>query len=94
MRINSPEELQKMQEFYGQELNAERKRILVCAGTGCVAGGSLQIYARLKELMKERGIPCEVFLHDEADGPLHTEPADIPSFTYGAGGHPFRRRFF
>ena len=79
MRINSPEELQKMQDFYGQELNAERKRILVCAGTGCVAGGSLQIYARLKELMKERGIPCEVFLHDEADGPLHTEPADIPS---------------
>ena len=74
MRINSPEELQKMQEFYGQELNAERKRILVCAGTGCVAGGSLQIYARLKELMKEKGIPCEVFLHDEADGPLHTEP--------------------
>ena len=77
MRINSPEELQKMQEFYGQELNAERKRILVCAGTGCVAGGSLQIYARLKELMKERGIPCEVFLHDEADGPLHTEPGAI-----------------
>ena len=29
MRINSPEELQKMQEFYGQELNAERKRIQI-----------------------------------------------------------------
>ena len=57
MRINSPEELKSMQEFYSQALNAQKKRILVCAGTGCVAGGSLQIYARLKELMKERGIP-------------------------------------
>ena len=75
MRINSPEELKSMQEFYSQALNAQKKRILVCAGTGCVAGGSLQIYARLKELMEERGIPCEVLLQDEADGHLHTEPA-------------------
>ena len=62
MRINSPEELKSMQEFYSQALNAQKKRILVCAGTGCVAGGSLQIYARLKELMEERGIP-----HDQAE---------------------------
>ena len=75
MRINSPEELKSMQEFYSQALNAQKKRILVCAGTGCVAGGSLQIYARLKELMEEWGIPCEVLLQDEADGHLHTEPA-------------------
>ena len=61
MRINSPEELKSMQEFYSQALNAQKKRILVCAGTGCVAGGSLQIYARLKELMEEWGIPCESF---------------------------------
>ena len=53
MRINSPEELKRAQEFYSQELNAQKKRILVCAGTGCVAGGSLQIYARLKELMAQ-----------------------------------------
>ena len=72
MRINSPEELKRAQEFYSQELNAQKKRILVCAGTGCVAGGSLQIYARLKELMAQRGIPCEVLLQDEADGHLHT----------------------
>ena len=75
MRINSPEELKSMQEFYSQALNAQKKRILGWAGTGCVAGGSLQIYARLKELMEEWGIPCEVLLQDEADGHLHTEPA-------------------
>ncbi len=73
MRINSPEELIHCQEYYRQALNAQRKRILVCAGTGCVAGGSLLIYARLKELMEERGIPCEVMLQDEDAAPLHGE---------------------
>ena len=73
MRINSPEELKSLQEIYSQALNAQKKRILVCAGTGCVAGGSLLIYARLKELMAQRGIPCEVLLQEEPHG--HT-PAD------------------
>lgn len=65
MKINSPEELKRLQEVYSQALNAQKKRILVCAGTGCVAGGSLLIYARLKELMAERNIPCEVMLQAE-----------------------------
>ena len=54
MKINSREELNHLQEFYSSRLHAQTKRILVCAGTGCVAGGSLLIYARLKELMEER----------------------------------------
>ena len=65
MKINSPEELKRLQEIYSQALNAQKKRILVCAGTGCVAGGSLLIYARLKELMAEKNIPCEVVLQAE-----------------------------
>ena len=56
MKINSREELNHLQEFYSSRLHAQTKRILVCAGTGCVAGGSLLIYARLKELMEEQGI--------------------------------------
>ena len=76
MRINSPQELKAMQELYGQALGAQRKRILVCAGTGCVAGGSLLIYARLKELMEERGIRCEVVLQEEPHEPFHEGAAD------------------
>ncbi len=76
MRINSPQELKAMQELYGQALGAQRKRILVCAGTGCVAGGSLLIYARLKELMEERGIRCEVVLREEPHEPFHEGAAD------------------
>ena len=37
MKINSREELNHLQEYYSSRLNAQKKRILVCAGTGCVA---------------------------------------------------------
>ena len=29
-------------------LTADRREVLVCAGTGCIAGGSLKIYDYLK----------------------------------------------
>ena len=47
---------------------AETKKILVCGGTGCVAGGSLNIYAKLKELLEEKGVPVEVELAEEPHG--------------------------
>lgn len=76
MKINSREELNHLQEYYSSRLNAQKKRILVCAGTGCVAGGSLLIYDRLKELMEEKGICCEVVLEEEPHDPsLHSVSA-------------------
>ncbi|MDR1363013.1 MAG: NADH-quinone oxidoreductase subunit NuoF [Spirochaetaceae bacterium] len=59
--------LQKLRENCTRALDAERKKILVCAGTGCVSSGSLDLYARLSELMRERGIPCEVELREEPE---------------------------
>ena len=50
----------------------QKKKILVCAGTGCIAGGSLDIYHELLEIMKSKNIPCSVELkedpHDESVG--------------------------
>ena len=43
-----------------QALRHERRRILVCAGTGCVSSGSLKVYEALRGLMLERGIDCSV----------------------------------
>ena len=45
----------------------ETRKILVCAGTGCVAGGSLEIYDAMKARLDELGIPCEVSLDMHAD---------------------------
>ena len=58
--------------IYRKSFEKEEKKILICAGTGCVAGGSLDIYDEFIKLMKEKGINCEVKLekepHDETVG--------------------------
>ena len=36
-------------------LSAQKKQVLICAGTGCIAGGSLDIYDYLKEACAKRG---------------------------------------
>jgi NADH-quinone oxidoreductase subunit F len=57
---------------YRNSLNNQSKKILICAGTGCVAGGALNIYDEFIRIMKEKGINCQVSLekepHDEAVG--------------------------
>lgn len=72
MRINTREELEQRRIEYKKSLDSQRKQILVCAGTGCVAGGSLKIYDRLKALIEEKGLKCSVVLekepHDESIG--------------------------
>lgn len=65
-RIQTREELEKKRQDFVRALNAQKKQILICGGTGCVAGGSLKIYDRLKQLMEERDIHCTLQLEEEA----------------------------
>lgn len=65
MKINSRQELEFKQKEYKASLNSQKKQILICAGTGCVAGGSLEIYARMKELIEQKGLRCAVKLEKE-----------------------------
>lgn len=60
--IATRQELQSLREACMRAAKAESRKILVCAGTGCVSGGSLDIYAALKQKMEAKGIPCEVEL--------------------------------
>ncbi|MEG2098025.1 MAG: SLBB domain-containing protein, partial [Pseudoflavonifractor sp.] len=68
MLLNTREELQAVRAKYAASLEAETKKILVCAGTGCISSGSLEIFARLKELMEAQGIPCAVELAEDPHG--------------------------
>ena len=58
----------KLREKFKKAIDSETKRILVCAGTGCISSGSLDIFNRLTELLAERGVKCSVELSDDADG--------------------------
>ena len=47
------------------------RRVLVCAGTGCVAGGALELYRSLVEGARAAGLPVAVELGDCPDGGDH-----------------------
>ena len=63
--IRTREELRKLREIYAASLGEEDKKILICAGTGCISSGSLEIYDELKKIMEERGINVAVELKEE-----------------------------
>ena len=51
------EDIIKERKAYAESFASQKRKILVCAGTGCIAGGSLDIHAELKRLMAENGLP-------------------------------------
>lgn len=81
MRINSREDLKAAREEFRCALNAQRKQILICAGTGCVAGGSLNIYAKLKEIIEAKGLECQLKLEKEPhDGSIGLKKSGCHGF--------------
>lgn len=66
--LKNREDLQRVRFIYSKSNREEKKKILVCAGTGCVSGGSLEIFDRLTKLMDEKNIPCSVELQEEPHG--------------------------
>lgn len=64
-RLTSREDLIAFRKDCVAALNRETKKILVCGGTGCVAGGSLEIYDRLRDILEKKGITVAVELQHE-----------------------------
>ena len=52
MRIHNREELSKIREMAADKVSSTKCRILICAGTGCLAGGSGEIYVNLQRIAK------------------------------------------
>lgn len=65
MVIDSVKTLNELKETYKKSLDAQYKKVLICAGTGCVAGGSLGIYDKLLKMAQERGLKCSIELQKE-----------------------------
>ncbi|ABW18536.1 NADH-quinone oxidoreductase subunit NuoF [Alkaliphilus oremlandii] len=68
MRINSIEELINTSKIFKNSLEQQQKQVLVCGGTGCVAGGALEVYDEIKRLIEERGLLAQVELYEEERG--------------------------
>jgi len=63
--LSSRDDFNRLQVSLQEELGKEKLRVLVCAGTGCVANGSLEVYEALKNGIKEKGISVKVQLLEE-----------------------------
>ncbi len=68
MKINDLQEFKAFSDRSIQALEKQKKKVLVCAGTGCVAGGALEIYNKIKELINEKGLLVDLELDYEKEG--------------------------
>ncbi|MBQ5799223.1 MAG: 4Fe-4S binding protein [Oscillospiraceae bacterium] len=59
------DQLQQRRSRAKKLLDRQKRQVLVCAGTGCIAGGSLKIYDYIKAECEKRGLAVEVSLMDE-----------------------------
>lgn len=71
MLIDSRETLNTLQSTWKAGFEKETARVLICAGTGCVANGSLQVYDAIKAAIEKAGAYISVEMLLEKDNELH-----------------------
>ncbi|MDR1891550.1 MAG: NAD(P)H-dependent oxidoreductase subunit E, partial [Oscillospiraceae bacterium] len=57
--------LEERKRAYTESVSGYKAKIIICAGTGCMAGGSMKIYHRFREVIAERGLSVTVALEKE-----------------------------
>ena len=57
--------LEQRMERFAQSAACKQPRVIICAGTGCMAGGSMKIYNRFREVLAQRGLTVAVALESE-----------------------------
>lgn len=81
-KIDSREKLNEIRESESTKVKNSKCRILICAGTGCLAGGSGEIYKKMCELIE--GDPnVEVYFGPEiahGDGPIEVRKSGCHGF--------------
>ena len=63
--LRTREDLINIRLKYAKSLETQTKKILVCAGTGYVSSGALEIFDHLTALMKELKVECSLELAEE-----------------------------
>ena len=70
-------------------LSYQKRQILLCAGTGCIAGGALKLYDYFKEECARRGLDIYVGLTQENEVEDVTEPKGDGVYLKKSGCHGF-----
>ena len=59
---------QSLPNINGSNGHAAQRRVIVCAGTGCVASGAYKVFQALEEQVKASGIPVNTEFRPEEQG--------------------------
>ena len=81
-RIESKEMLNQLRDDNKERIDNSKCRVLICAGTGCLASGSGEIYEKIKELIGENP-DVEVHFGPEiahGDGPMEVKKSGCHGF--------------
>ena len=79
-KFTTIKDLQEFRKSCTKELCAQEKKILVCAGTGCIAGGSIDIYNKFIELCQTRGLNVQVALENHIEHPIGVKKTGCNGF--------------
>ncbi len=84
MTNNATIDLQKISADYARRAKPVARRVVVCAGTGCVANGSLKVMEALRRATEAAGLPTTLELREETapkpDGLLHLSKSGCQGF--------------
>jgi NADH-quinone oxidoreductase subunit F len=74
---NTQELLSQIQADYKEFSKKYNQRIIICAGTGCIANGALKVYNKLKTEMEKHNINVDLKLRLEEAKDLPVDKENI-----------------
>ncbi len=67
-KLKNREDLSNLRRKCIESAAAQKTKVMVCGGTGCVASGSMQVYEQMQQTMKNHGLDVEVELVEDHCG--------------------------
>ncbi|MGI6457127.1 MAG: NADH-ubiquinone oxidoreductase-F iron-sulfur binding region domain-containing protein [bacterium] len=65
--LNNMLNLDQVKEDFGTLLRQPVMRVIICAGTGCIASGSLKLYEKFQEVLQDHDLPVVLELKEEGE---------------------------
>jgi len=69
--ITSPQDLAKIKTEVQKAIAAEKVRLTLCCGNGCVASGAREVFAALSKELESHDLPVKIDLLEEKENGVH-----------------------
>ncbi|HLV32370.1 MAG TPA: NADH-ubiquinone oxidoreductase-F iron-sulfur binding region domain-containing protein [Chitinispirillaceae bacterium] len=74
-------DIRKTAEIFKNLVNKPAQRVIICAGTGCMANGAQQVIDTLEETIKREDIPVTIDIHKEGtENSIHISKSGCQGF--------------